>query len=105
MYYDTKNEAQSAIYYESHSSRLVYIKCPIKWTLKWKNIARIKNPTLTNSTQWNNLKIIMDYGKVKGNMRQGTLNHYTKKKEEKTPSNSKLGTSVTFLISLTWKIF
>lgn len=43
----------------------------------------------------------MDYGKVKGNMRQGTLNHYTKKKEEKTPSNSKLGTSVTFLISLT----
>lgn len=34
MYYDTKNEAQSAIYYESHSSRLVYIKCPIKWTLK-----------------------------------------------------------------------
>lgn len=56
MHCDTKNEAQAEIYYESNSSRLVHIKCPIKWTLKWKNIARIKNLTLTNSTQWNNLK-------------------------------------------------
>lgn len=78
MHCDTKNEAQAEIYYESNSSRLVHIKCPIKWTLKWKNIARIKNSTLTNSTQWNNLKIIMDYDQVKGIMRQGTLNHCTK---------------------------
>lgn len=53
---DTKNVAQSEMHCVSHSSRLVYIKCPIKWALKWKNIAGIKNSTLTNSTQWNNLK-------------------------------------------------
>ena len=34
MYCDTKNVAQPEIQYVSHSSRLVYIKCPIKWALK-----------------------------------------------------------------------